>query len=1206
MSQLNGAFPKHIHSPEYYMNKQFMFIDISGFTPLCDKFISESSYGAEKIGDLVNTVFNPIIDFVFEKGGDVISFAGDALFVAVEKKSVKAVQDMSQKLIKEQTIDKSLAITIDMLKDEYYPNIIKSAEGSSFSYYPQKDKNDLLKNTFPDEIYEIYQSNFRGELRAVPVFFIHISEKYSINKIRPLLEFITEKSKENSVYINKIEYLDKGWMILLSAGSPVYSSEAPVKIYELLSKFSKKAKTYNIPVQIGGTLQRGYCGIIGNEKRWEFTFLGSNVNLAARIAFSSENYKISCDESFAYSSQNLLKSESIGIKTYKGVGEREIFEITGKINDTKNIFVGREKEVLSCLNFFSGDRRAFVLLNGPSGIGKTVLAEHIIQSLGYKFLIRLKGVFGNESAFSLFDNFCDKNSGAAEIFKKFKAIKQPTLIYIDDLHFADDSSLFMFHRMINEGNPFVNFIATTIGREKVKITPLSYYESLIIDLQPFDPKDIQHITKMISGINITLKTSKMLHRSTQGNPLFITKILPYITKDIENSGKVPYSLQEIILMKLNEIPDKGPEFIDGGSVYGDIFDHGVVREVINLKDKIFRDIVSKAENEGLVRRSLSRDEMEFSNTIIREIIYERLLKKKIDFFRIKIAEAIVDSKTKDLKKLYKAVTMYFSANDNRALPLALKLVEEFKRTKDHGTLRSIVQRSFEFIKKNNLYSKAYDFIELFSRSSQFVIGAKLTTILEEIAFKITDWRNNEKLLLYIARLVFEIQFKAPEELLKKYLELKGEDKHYLWTKVKTCAYVIPQNEAVKIFYDLKNKFEGNERVEFYIDFVGYAFFITGNVDMEKEGIKELQRLESSMPVYLKVSYLFIKNSIAIHRDDMTESKKCLDEITSYNKKDVDLSDSFSIYNDYSILYLNLAYENFDKEYIKRSLKYSIKAVKAMTDLQIEADLPLMTTNLASYYMTSGYVKKAERTYLEGLYYGLNIDHPVEVLYTKSRIAFQTSASGAYALSIKLSDEVIQGKITDILSGSYTIKYLYGGKKENDLKTAKKYALEIAKFGSAKCYWEMSRLMTQQAFADNDISEMKKIRRDLMKWRKYTQRAGNLFANETTIKILGLMSGIKTEAVKVRDRLSKLEKLNVNFSLQGKCCYALGLHHKDIDLLKKAKKYALKMREYPFVLRIEKELYRITQDNYWSRRMKISEKKLKEVNKIKSIEEFFGY
>jgi class 3 adenylate cyclase len=403
MNIKESSLPKYINEPEYYKNKQFMFLDISGFTPLCDKFISESSYGAEKIGDLINIVFNPIIDSVYAARGDVISFAGDALFVAVDKDKVSTVQKMSYRIIKEQTIDRNLSIKIEMFDKPYLPFVINSESSSCFCYAPNKMPKETIKNdTFPSEIYEIYKSNFRGELRAVPIFFIHIEEKYTVEKIKPLLNMLSDEAKKGSVYINKIEYLDKGWMILLSAGSPVYSTDAPVRMYELLSKVTKKAELMKIPVQIGGTLQRGYCGIIGNEKRWEFTFLGSNVNLAARIAAKAEPYKICADSSFAAASKTMLKSISSGKREFKGVGEREVFEIKGLVRDKRNVFVGRAEEIKSVLDFFKGDRRSFVLLNGPSGMGKTVLAEQIIQSLGYKNLIRFKGTYGEETENYLF------------------------------------------------------------------------------------------------------------------------------------------------------------------------------------------------------------------------------------------------------------------------------------------------------------------------------------------------------------------------------------------------------------------------------------------------------------------------------------------------------------------------------------------------------------------------------------------------------------------------------------------------------------------------------------------------------------------------------------------------------------------------------------------------------------------------------------
>ena len=1200
-----SALPKKIEDPTFYTNKQFMFIDISGFTPLCDKFIRESSYGAEKIGDLVNAIFNPIIDFVFEKGGDVISFAGDALFVAVDKKAVKPVQKMAQKLIKKQTISKDLAITIDMLEDEYYPNIISSKKSKMFCYYPQIDTQSKIEDTYPEEIFDIYKSNFRGELRAVPAFFIHISEKYSINDIRPLLEFLTAKAKENSVYINKIEYLDKGWMILLTAGSPIYSSEAPVKMYDLLSKFSKKANTLDIPVQIGGTLQRGYCGIIGNEKRWEFTFLGSNVNLAARIAFSSENYKISCDESFSHSAKNLLKSRSIGEKSFKGVGKREVFEVTGKIKDKKNIFIGREKEITDALNLFSCNRRAFMVINGPSGIGKTVLAEQIISSLGIDNVIRLRGTYGDDVPSHVFKQIkgcSDLNSAA--IFRKFKAISVPTLIYIDDLHFADEQSLYLLHRMINDGNSFVSILATTIGKEKIMITPFCFYETYILDLKPFDAKDIQKITKMHSGIDITLKVSKELLKSTKGNPLFINGILPYITKDIASTGKVPYSLEEIILLKLSQIPDKGPEFIDGGSVYGEIFEHDLIKEVIDLKKNSVKSIINKAEHEGLIRRSISKVEIEFSNTIIREIIYKKLLEKKINFFRKRIADTIISTGSQEIKKLHKAAIMYFLAEDKKALDLADRISRMYLKTKEFKLLSDILVYSLKMIKKKKLYKNAYTFIEHFSNIDDN-ISAELIELVEEVSLGIKDWNNNESILLKIARIIFSKYFRAPERILDRYAELKGKDKYYLWTKAKTCSYVMKHKNTIKIFNDIRSKFKGDEKLLFYMDYVAFAFFTLGDLEMEKEGMDILLKNEKKMSDDLMIDFLLLKNTIVMHRDDMVTAQKCLERLIKFPSRNP--MEKFSLFNEFAILYSNLAVKNFNSDQFKKAMKYSIKAHKVLMDHEKKAMLPLITTNLASFYLSVGNMKRAGKAMIEALYYGIAIDHPVEVPYTKTRIGFMTSSSGAERLSYIIGNEVSKGKgVIDLLPSAYTLKYLYGRENKEDLKEAMKNAKKMLGFGTAKCYWEMASLRTYKALVDDDKKLLKKLRKDILDFDKHNQRPSNKFTHDVSAEAIGVLTGEIKSDNKLRSYLKKLENIKIKFALRAECHYVLGRKNKDIKQLKLGKKFALKMNMYPFVLRIEKELFDITADKYWSKRIKLSEKKLEEMNKISTIEEFFGY
>lgn len=56
-----------------------LFVDISGFTLLTEQLAASSPEGAERLADLLNEYFGQLIDVIYQSGGDVAKFAGDAL-----------------------------------------------------------------------------------------------------------------------------------------------------------------------------------------------------------------------------------------------------------------------------------------------------------------------------------------------------------------------------------------------------------------------------------------------------------------------------------------------------------------------------------------------------------------------------------------------------------------------------------------------------------------------------------------------------------------------------------------------------------------------------------------------------------------------------------------------------------------------------------------------------------------------------------------------------------------------------------------------------------------------------------------------------------------------------------------------------------------------------------------------------------------------
>ncbi|MFZ0014643.1 MAG: adenylate/guanylate cyclase domain-containing protein, partial [Acidimicrobiia bacterium] len=61
-----------------------VFVDISGFTNLSERLAQRGRIGAEELTGVLNRVFGRMLDIVFDRGGSLLKFGGDALLLLFE------------------------------------------------------------------------------------------------------------------------------------------------------------------------------------------------------------------------------------------------------------------------------------------------------------------------------------------------------------------------------------------------------------------------------------------------------------------------------------------------------------------------------------------------------------------------------------------------------------------------------------------------------------------------------------------------------------------------------------------------------------------------------------------------------------------------------------------------------------------------------------------------------------------------------------------------------------------------------------------------------------------------------------------------------------------------------------------------------------------------------------------------------------------
>ncbi|OQY30191.1 MAG: hypothetical protein B6244_01105 [Candidatus Cloacimonetes bacterium 4572_55] len=85
---MKNLIPIFIH--EQYKNKKYtgnfdaftMFVDVSGFTPMTEALMKGGDEGAEILSNILNRIFEPMVNAVYKRGGFITGFAGDA-FTAI-------------------------------------------------------------------------------------------------------------------------------------------------------------------------------------------------------------------------------------------------------------------------------------------------------------------------------------------------------------------------------------------------------------------------------------------------------------------------------------------------------------------------------------------------------------------------------------------------------------------------------------------------------------------------------------------------------------------------------------------------------------------------------------------------------------------------------------------------------------------------------------------------------------------------------------------------------------------------------------------------------------------------------------------------------------------------------------------------------------------------------------------------------------------
>jgi ATP/maltotriose-dependent transcriptional regulator MalT len=264
------------------------------------------------------------------------------------------------------------------------------------------------------------------------------------------------------------------------------------------------------------------------------------------------------------------------------------------------------------------------------------LAPSAFHSLETETLAELGGVF---PALRSLDPGSDEPTTAAERHRAYRAarelierlaVKQPLVLVLDDLHWADGASLELASHLFRR--PPRARVVLAVGlrprqaghaTEAVMDSTLSGSESVhSIALAPLAPADAQVLMGLADQAE-----AECVYRRSGGNPFYMLELTRGRDKErglrnAEDEGDVPSAVVAAIVRELEGLSVPGRRLAEAGAVAGDPFELDLALDAAGLGEPDALDAIDELAARDLVRSAGAPRRFHFRHPLVRHAVYE--------------------------------------------------------------------------------------------------------------------------------------------------------------------------------------------------------------------------------------------------------------------------------------------------------------------------------------------------------------------------------------------------------------------------------------------------------------------------------------------------------------------------------------------------------------------------------------------------------
>ncbi len=310
----------------------------------------------------------------------------------------------------------------------------------------------------------------------------------------------------------------------------------------------------------------------------------------------------------------------------------------------------------------------------------------------------------------------------------------PLLVILDDLQWADQSSLLLLHYLVQGGHEesllLLGAYRDTDIDERHPLPPVLMElnrERLLhsVSLKRLSFEDVVEMVQQILGQeDVPLTFCQNVYEKTQGNPFFVEEVIKSLMEEdiIYREGdawkiretriEFPETVKNIVKKRLSRLDDECQHVLTMASFVGNEFTFEALRVITTIEEDNLLDLMEKILKTGLIKEKVIRGEdvYSFADSIVRDVVHEEVSHLRYKKLHNVVGNALEKLYAETIDEHFRELALHFLEGGDRekALDYFLKAAENSLKVHASNEAASSFQEALNLLhaKGNDLHQRA--------------------------------------------------------------------------------------------------------------------------------------------------------------------------------------------------------------------------------------------------------------------------------------------------------------------------------------------------------------------------------------------------------------------------------------------------------------------------------------------------------------------